>query len=207
MALRIRGEAAGELRRTGSGIHSEMVFVFTDQLLQRNNMQLAGLDAILLSAGPGSYTGLRVGSSAVKGMLFGSDTGFFAVNTLAAIAMGAKLENPDAARIHAVLDARREHLYHQDFTFDAGFPVAGAESRIRPLADFGSIVHAGELMAGTGIHRLPDGPAADPAREDEHLVSALNLIALFDRAGPRKADRHAIPLIKKVAPERFEPYY
>ncbi|MEX0779934.1 MAG: tRNA (adenosine(37)-N6)-threonylcarbamoyltransferase complex dimerization subunit type 1 TsaB [Balneolales bacterium] len=206
VALRLKDGEAQELRQIGTGIHSEMVFVFTDELMKDNHIELAELDGIILSAGPGSYTGLRVGSSAVKGMLFGSDAGLYAANTLAGIALGAKKEHPDAKKIHAVLDARRKHLYHQMFTFEGNQPLAKEDSSIKALTDFGSIIKQGELIAGTGLNRLAHEIRENSITAGEEIISAINLIDLFNICHGRN-DTAPTSLIKKVAPERFEPYY
>lgn len=206
VALRLEGREPDELRQIGTGIHSEMVFVFTDELIKKNGIKLTELDGIILSAGPGSYTGLRVGSSAVKGMLFGADVSFYAANTLAGIAMGAKKRYPEASKIHAVLDARRKHLYHQVFHFEGNQLRAEEESAIKPLDGFGSIINKGDYIAGTGIERL-SGEVYEPSKAiGEDIISAVNLIELLDRWHPGGGDTQS-SLIKKVAPERFEPYY
>lgn len=207
VALRTKGSAPEELRQNGTGIHSEMVFVFADELLRKKGLKLTELDAIILSAGPGSYTGLRVGSSAVKGMIFGSEVSFYATDTLAGIALGAAKKCPEAGRIHAVLDARRKHLYHQAFRLeDNRHPIAEGGNSIKPLTDFDSIVHKEDVIAGTGTDRLPDDLAKVATILGEEIISALNLIELFDLWSDQKAGFPASH-IKKVAPERFEPYY
>ncbi|MEX2403382.1 MAG: tRNA (adenosine(37)-N6)-threonylcarbamoyltransferase complex dimerization subunit type 1 TsaB [Balneolales bacterium] len=206
VALRLDGQEAKELKQVGTGIHSEMVFVFTDELINNSGIELTDLDGIILSAGPGSYTGLRVGSSAVKGMLFGSNVNFYAANTLSGIGMGAKKKHPEAKRIHAVLDARRKHLYHQAFVFDEGRPISEGENSIKPLTDFGPIIKEDDLIAGTGIERLASEVYRNSRTVGDEVISAVNLIELFDLWHTQQHSPQA-SLIKKVAPEQFEPYY
>ena len=69
---------------------------------------------VLLGAGPGSYTGLRVAASAVKGLLFGQDVTLFGVNTLAGFAAGMNEFTGDQ-NVHVIIDARRTHVYTQSF--------------------------------------------------------------------------------------------
>ncbi|MEX0684434.1 MAG: tRNA (adenosine(37)-N6)-threonylcarbamoyltransferase complex dimerization subunit type 1 TsaB [Balneolales bacterium] len=206
VAIRIDNQKPRELRQIGTGIHSEMVFVFTEKLLNQSKAKLANLDGIVLSAGPGSYTGLRVGSSAVKGMLFGSNVSFYAAHTLSGIAWGANKAYPNIRNIHAVLDARRKHLYHQSFEFEQNLINAKEENSIKPLSEFSSMIKNGDLIAGTGIERLPAEITNNTPIIGEDCISALHLIDLFDlsvKPNGQILSHH----IKKVALEEFEPYY
>ncbi|MAJ43454.1 MAG: tRNA (adenosine(37)-N6)-threonylcarbamoyltransferase complex dimerization subunit type 1 TsaB [Candidatus Marinimicrobia bacterium] len=67
---------------TGYKIHSETLPEFVKSVLKESNITLGELDAIAISAGPGSYTGLRIGMSFAKGLAFGSNIQLFAINTI-----------------------------------------------------------------------------------------------------------------------------
>ena len=101
-----------EKRIQGRSVHSDNLFLFTQQLTKEHDFKIEDLDAVLVSNGPGSYTGLRIAASAIKGIVFGKDVNLFACNTLASFAM-AKENNSRA--IHSIIDARRTHVYHQAF--------------------------------------------------------------------------------------------
>jgi tRNA threonylcarbamoyladenosine biosynthesis protein TsaB len=66
--------------------HSEKLNVSIVDLLKRNNLSLTDLDAVAISEGPGSYTGLRIGTASAKGFCYGKDIPLIAVNTLEALA-------------------------------------------------------------------------------------------------------------------------
>jgi tRNA threonylcarbamoyl adenosine modification protein YeaZ len=140
VALSIPDREPKELRSEERGIHSEAVFRFIHELLESEGMTIGDLDAVAVSAGPGSFTGLRIGASAVKGLLYGLDIPVFPINTLAGIAQMAKKPYPDAS-IHAILDARRQHVY-----------TASALIEIEEMA---KRLHPGDVVAGTGQHRFP----------------------------------------------------
>src|SRR5699024_2547399 len=61
-----------EKRIDKRGSHSEQVFLFIEELMNEHDFKIEDLEAVLVSEGPGSYTGLRIGASAVKGLLFQS---------------------------------------------------------------------------------------------------------------------------------------
>ena len=61
--------------------HSELLTVFIEELLAENNFKLKQLDAVAVSKGPGSYTGLRIGVSVAKGLCYGLEIPLIAVNS------------------------------------------------------------------------------------------------------------------------------
>ena len=67
---------------TKKNSHSEIVTVFIEELLRENHFAFSGLDAVAVSKGPGSYTGLRIGVSTAKGLCYALDIPLLSVNTL-----------------------------------------------------------------------------------------------------------------------------
>ncbi|MDG5766060.1 tRNA (adenosine(37)-N6)-threonylcarbamoyltransferase complex dimerization subunit type 1 TsaB [Balneolales bacterium ANBcel1] len=173
VALRVPDGRLYEERAEGRGGHSEWTFVFIDRLLRAAGLRVDELGAVLVSAGPGSYTGLRVGSSAVKGLLFDTDVPLFACNTLAGIALGAtgygreagkagKAGGPgpmpgtngDTGIVDAVIDARRTHLYHQSWRIGERGITPETGLKIRELDEVLELWMSGRMLAGTGTDRL-----------------------------------------------------
>ena len=97
----------------GKYSHSENLHVFINELLKSVNKTIAEVDAIAVSKGPGSYTGLRIGVSAAKGFCFSLDKPLIAVSTLTALAHSIKVEKE--AFIVSMLDARRMEVYSAVF--------------------------------------------------------------------------------------------
>ncbi|RVU02622.1 tRNA (adenosine(37)-N6)-threonylcarbamoyltransferase complex dimerization subunit type 1 TsaB [Mucilaginibacter limnophilus] len=96
-------------------IHAEVLTLFIDELLQNSSLAYNQLDAIAVSSGPGSYTGLRIGVSTAKGLCFALDKPLIAVETLEAMAAGAvdkyAAEIDDDTLLCPMIDARRMEVY------------------------------------------------------------------------------------------------
>jgi tRNA threonylcarbamoyladenosine biosynthesis protein TsaB len=118
----LRGEALlAERRAPPDRPGSEGLLPAIDALLRRAGCPVAALEAFAVCAGPGSFTGLRVGIATVKGLAFGSSAPVAAVGTLAALARRAP---PTRDPIVAVLDAKRGEVYA------AAFAGAGPEELV-----------------------------------------------------------------------------
>jgi tRNA threonylcarbamoyladenosine biosynthesis protein TsaB len=77
------------LRERNEGLsHAEWLTVFIQEVMQEAGLHLSQLDAIAVSSGPGSYTGLRIGVSTAKGLCFSLDKPLIAVSTLKSMAHG-----------------------------------------------------------------------------------------------------------------------
>ena len=71
--------------------HSENLHVFIKELLNKNNTEFNQLSAISVSRGPGSYTGLRIGLSAAKGLCYGLDIPLISISSLKILANSDKI--------------------------------------------------------------------------------------------------------------------
>ncbi len=202
-------DAGGKIHtrtEVGSGIHSEMLFIFIDELLNECNLSVDDLDAVLTSDGPGSYTGLRIAASAVKGLLFNRDIPLFGINTLAYFAKCAFSASEKLKKVHAVIDARRVHVYHQLFSRDSTFNAV-TEVDIREINSFPSIIEPGDGIIGTGLQRFEKDILDTLQIFDIDYIQASGLIDLFDLYIGAKITDTKDPVIKKVAPNDFVPYY
>ncbi|MGB3145759.1 MAG: tRNA (adenosine(37)-N6)-threonylcarbamoyltransferase complex dimerization subunit type 1 TsaB [Maribacter sp.] len=94
--------------------HAEKLHVFIDEVMQESGKQLQDLDALAVSKGPGSYTGLRIGVSAAKGLCYALDKPLIAVSTLKSMASQLISEDENTTII-PVLDARRMEVYSAVF--------------------------------------------------------------------------------------------
>ncbi|MBT8264350.1 MAG: tRNA (adenosine(37)-N6)-threonylcarbamoyltransferase complex dimerization subunit type 1 TsaB, partial [Muriicola sp.] len=88
--------------------HSEQLHNFIKEALEEASFSFSDLDAIAVSKGPGSYTGLRIGVSAAKGLCFALDLPLIATSTLYCMALQKKV---DSGVIIPLLDARRMEVY------------------------------------------------------------------------------------------------
>jgi tRNA threonylcarbamoyladenosine biosynthesis protein TsaB len=92
--------------------HSERLHVFIEEIIQEAGLNFKELNAIAVSQGPGSYTGLRIGVSAAKGLCYALDIPLIAVDTLQVLAMQVKSAN---GLIIPMIDARRMEVYSAIF--------------------------------------------------------------------------------------------
>jgi len=92
--------------------HSTLITLFVNELLEKAKINFDKVDAISLSVGPGSYTGLRIGSSTAKGLCYALNKPLIAISTLKAMALGMR-EKIKGKRFYLcpMIDARRMEVY------------------------------------------------------------------------------------------------
>lgn len=93
--------------------HAVKLGVFVDEVLSFTDNHAIPLDAVAVSCGPGSYTGLRIGVSMAKGICYGRDVKLLAVSTLKLLAVPVLIRHDleDDALLCPMLDARRMEVY------------------------------------------------------------------------------------------------
>lgn len=137
------------LRETeGQNAHSEKITNFIREVMEVAKIDYRQMDAVAVSKGPGSYTGLRIGVSTAKGICYAADLPLMAIDTLEAMAYGmkAKLRRQIAENdlLIPMIDARRMEVYAA--IFDA------------------NLNKIGETAA-----RIIDGNSFEDLRKDHHL--------------------------------------
>nr|WP_294928154.1 tRNA (adenosine(37)-N6)-threonylcarbamoyltransferase complex dimerization subunit type 1 TsaB [uncultured Flavobacterium sp.] len=95
--------------------HAEKLHVFIEEIIAETGISVHDLSAVAVSQGPGSYTGLRIGVSAAKGMCYALNIPLIAVDTLQTLASQAKISD---GKIISMLDARRMEVYSEIFSAD-----------------------------------------------------------------------------------------
>lgn len=136
--------------------YSERLLVAIDRLLSDSGTSVADLDAIAVSIGPGSFTGLRVGLSTAKGLAMGSRKPLVTVPTLEAI---ASLFPHSNALIAPMLDARRQEVYWALFDTQEGRPLRlHPEAATSPEAMLESIGRLEQpvLFVGEGVDKYKE---------------------------------------------------
>lgn len=99
---------------TGGFTHSETMLPEIDKLFAKTGLRPRDIELFAISAGPGSFTGVRIGAALIKGLAFGTGTPCVGVSTLEALCRnGAEMEGEFIAC--AVMDARRGQLYSASF--------------------------------------------------------------------------------------------
>lgn len=95
--------------------HAEKLHVFIEEVIAKAGISAQDLNAVAVSQGPGSYTGLRIGVSAAKGLCYALNIPLIAVDTLQALASQAGVTD---GKIIPMLDARRMEVYSAIFNSD-----------------------------------------------------------------------------------------
>ncbi len=165
------------------------------EVLDEKNLGVRDCDAICVSKGPGSYTGLRVGVSTAKGLAFGAGIPLLSMGTLDILVAGAR---GFEGRIIPMIDARRMEVYTAVFSAD-GKQLSPVEAKVIDEQSF-----ADELAAGPVLF------VGDGALKCQAVIHSPN--AHFREAWPEAADMTAAA--EAAYQEKrfedlayFEPYY
>lgn len=180
------------------GTHSSAIFTQIKDLLDQNGLTLSEIQTIIVGRGPGSYTGLRVAISAIKGLVFGRDVKFYSANTLASFAASIPVNN-ETITVHSIIDARRKHLYWQKFQVNDQNITPLNEECIIEIDSIYEEIHPGDYIIGTGHHRLNAYDLTSVNRLTIEHTGAAGLIRLLDNNNEL--------LIKSENIQNFEPVY
>lgn len=114
--------------------HSCTLLPMAEDLLKNAGLKISDIDAVAVARGPGSFTGIRIGVSAAKGLCWGADKPGIGVSTLEAMAWNGEYA-PEGSIICCAMDARRNQVYNALFTFENGSTKRLSEDRAISLAD------------------------------------------------------------------------
>lgn len=91
--------------------HASRLAPLIDSVTRKAGVALKTIDAVAVSKGPGSYTGLRIGASTAKGLCYALDVPLIAIGTLELLAFQGNARNPSHASLCPMIDARRMEVY------------------------------------------------------------------------------------------------
>jgi tRNA threonylcarbamoyladenosine biosynthesis protein TsaB len=131
--------------------HSTFLASFIQDVLNETGFEFNKLDAIAVSMGPGSYTGLRIGVSAAKGLCYALDIPLIAVNTLSVLAQNGLQDCPETDFVIPMIDARRMEVYNAIFNSSLT-PVRETIAEIIDEYSFQEFLSKGKvLFCGDGV--------------------------------------------------------
>ena len=135
--------------------HTRRITLFISEVLKQSKRNIKELDAVAISHGPGSYTGLRVGASTAKGLCYGLDIPLIAVSTLEGIALKAHKAFP--GYFYApMIDARRMEVYTCFYNQNLDLVLPTSNVILSP----DSVVEIGRqgmyVACGTGVEKAED---------------------------------------------------
>jgi len=145
---------ADEVERT-TGSHAAALPTLIARALARAELSIGDLDAVAVSIGPGSFTGLRVSLALAKGLVFAGGLALVAVPTLDALAHAA--DAPAGAVVCAALDARKREVYAALFRMtDDGQPERLSPDLALAPAALAERLPAGCVLVGDAAEVYPD---------------------------------------------------
>ena len=181
---------------TGGYSHAEKLHVFIEKVLEKSGIGFSDLAAVCVGKGPGSYTGLRIGVSAAKGICFALDIPMIAVETLTILAQQV---STNEGVIVSMLDARRLEVYSA--VFDKHYnQIRATEAQIIGEHSFFDYLEKGSVyFVGDGAEKCKELIRHKNAVfVDNAFPSAKEMISLAEERFQKKE-------FEDVA--YFEPFY
>ena len=179
--------------------HSALLHIMIEQLLVNSGVEKSQLDAIAISAGPGSYTGLRIGVSTAKGLCLALDKPLIAVNTLEAMARQVANTNASDALLCPMIDARRLEVYCLQMN-SKGEVIVETEAVIIDEKSFEKELNKGRVLFF--------GDGSDKCRElirHENAVFVENIVPSAREVGQLAQEKFKKGEFENLA--YYEPFY
>ncbi len=189
-ALAIDGKIIALQESSQPNVHAEKLAVFINAIMEQAALPYSALDAIAVGTGPGSYTGLRIGTSTVKGLCYALDKPLIAIPTLKAMALASAtiLKRKDIYYC-AMIDARRLEVYTAIYNFE-GEVILPVEAKILDESSFADILKDKEIaFAGDGMSKMKELLKSSSSHciwLDEVYASAKNMVVLSEDAFKQK---------------------
>lgn len=176
--------------------HAESLHVFIDDVLKSADIKKSELDAIAVSKGPGSYTGLRIGVSAAKGLSYALDIPLISVSTLRAL---ANQINVGEGVIVSMLDARRLEVYSA--IYDNSYQMLRSiEAQILDEHSFSDYLNKGKVyFIGNGVEKTKTLIDHSNANFVENKLPSANEMSVLAYEKYEKGDTEDVAY--------FEPFY
>ena len=171
--------------------HTEHLFPFVEQILSETNCHISELNGVVLSIGPGSYTGLRIGASAAKGICYALNIPLIGISTLQSIVFGAISKQKEEQKVLycPLIDARRMEVFTALFD-ENGTAITDAEAKIVDAHFFASELENHIIyFCGNGM------PKCQPVLQHKN--------ARFINA-PLEASNMLLPALVKYENNQFE---
>ena len=189
VALTSKGQVLDHSENYEGQTHATMLSQYVQQALQYARTREVPIDAIAVSIGPGSYTGLRIGLSEAKGLAFGLSVPLIGVNTLQLLTVSAMFNHfidEDKLLYVPMIDARRMEVYTAAYT-------PALEALVEPQAMILD-EHSFESLLDEGYTLVAVGNGSDKAREvlkHDHMrfIAGIKPVALEMMALAEKAFR------------------
>lgn len=184
----------------GSRVHSEHLLAFVRQLLEEANTSLKSLDAIAYSAGPGSFTGIRLAASVAKSLAYASNKPVITLSSLQVIAASFFEKHSETDSVTVLMDARMGDVYLGCYQKDG--MQALQEDRILSVNDPG-LTELGSPIVGDAQHLYPH-LTIEPVSLDSSALIKLAEIAFAEGAIESALDSSPVYLRDKSSWKTLE---
>lgn len=135
--------------------HSRRLIQQVDYVMKESDLDWDQIDAIAVSLGPGSFTGLRIGLSTAKGLVMATDLPLIGVPTLDGLA--AQIVSPPGSKICALLDARKKEVYGAFYeTNESGNPEKTGEYLVMKPEEMAQLITEQTILVGDGAEVYRD---------------------------------------------------
>jgi tRNA threonylcarbamoyladenosine biosynthesis protein TsaB len=168
--------------RIGKG-HAERLMAMIDDVLETAGVALTDLTRIAVTIGPGSFTGIRVGVAAARGLALALPADAVGVTTLSALAR-AHLAGDASRPVIAAMDAKRDEIYAQVFAPDGSALTQAAAISLEDLRHLAQI-HGAAVTGSASALLAGEGAASEPDRFDIAMVARIGAEAHVDAARPK----------------------
>lgn len=205
IAIAKEGVVIGIKESTDEKAHASQLTSFINEIIKETNVSISSLDAVVVSKGPGSYTGLRIGVSAAKGICYAADKPLISIGSLDSMVYGAislyesVIAESSIDFICPMIDARRMEVYTALYNKSLN-KVKDTEAVIVEESTFKNLLSNSRILFfGNGAVKCRD------------IINSPNAV-FIDNFSP--SAQFMIPLAIKAYDERlfentayFEPYY
>jgi len=193
-------------REDGSGTnHASLLAVFIRDMFTENNFNIHELDAIAVSAGPGSYTGLRIGVATAKGICFSLSKPLIAIDSLQVLASGMMANNSLKQFLFCpTIDARRNEIYYSIVSSDLTIIVPSINVELSPVPPFSIPDGKRILIGGSGVAKCLRFWKSSMLFADQNTRhSSRWMVPLSEK----KFDAHVFENVKDFEPSYIKPVF
>lgn len=185
-ALSNNGAVLGSIFNNQQQDHAAWIHEAIAELVNNAGITLNKIDAISVSIGPGSYTGLRVGLATAKGLCFTLNTPLIALPTLQIIAAGVKSDADAGTLICPLIDARRMEVYTALYNSKLE-EISPAEALILTQDSFKEQLNKGKIIfCGSGSPKLNSVLSNTNAVFSEEAGTAVQMVQLAEKRWEQK---------------------
>jgi tRNA threonylcarbamoyladenosine biosynthesis protein TsaB len=201
VSLAEKGKVLYEVRKDEGYAHAENLHLFIEENLKKTGMKVSQLQAIAVSKGPGSYTGLRIGVSAAKGLSYSLKIPLISVDTLQIMSAGILHRTKNFSGYYCpMIDARRMEVY-----------TAVYDAELRQSSDVEALIIAEENLSKF-IGYEPIYFFGDGMEKCREILSSVKGSNFLEDVKPRASDMSQLSFQKFIDEDfentaYFEPFY